>query len=69
MSELIIWGHAQSSAHPVLFSKHRRIVVFLPPGLREFSIVYLSCSTVGSPGGEFNSYKSKRLRRMGSISH
>ena len=40
---------------PVLFGKHRRIVV-LPPGLREFST---SSAIMDSPGGEFNSYIQK----------
>jgi len=36
-----LWGHTQSSAHPVLFGKHRHIAVFLPLGMREFSSTFL----------------------------
>ena len=39
-TELRLWGHAQSSTHPVLFGKLCDIVV-LPPGLHDFSIPFL----------------------------
>ena len=41
VTQLRLWGHAQSSAHPVIFDKHRRIVVFY----RQVSVsfIYLSC--------------------------
>ena len=62
-TELRPWSHAQSSAHPVLFGKRRCIVVFYHRVYVSF--LYLSCSAImDSPGGEFNSYKSKRLGQI-----
>ena len=40
MTKLRQWCHAQSSAHPVLFGKHLRIVVLPLPGLREFQVFF-----------------------------
>ena len=62
-TELRLWGHTQSSAHPVLFGKHHHIVVFYRQVWVSF--LYLSCSAImDSPGGEFSSYKSKCLGQM-----
>ena len=62
-TELRLWGHAQSSAHLVLFGKHRHIVVFYCQVCVSF--LYLSCSAImDTPDGEFNSYKSKHLGQM-----
>ena len=48
---------------PVLFGKHRLIVIFYRQVCVSF--LYLSCSAVmDSPGGKFNSYKSKHLGQM-----
>ena len=59
-TELRLWDHAQSSTHHVLFGKHCHIVVFYRQVCVSF--LYLSYSAImDSPGGEFNSYKSKRL--------
>ena len=61
--ELELWGHAQSSAHPVIFVKHRCIVVFYRQVCVSF--LYLSCSaSIDSPGGKFNSYKSMHLAML-----
>ena len=71
-TELRLWGHAKSFAHPVLFGKQRHIVVFCRQVCVRF--LYLSCSAIlyslgGWGGGEFNSYNSKRLGQIWSISN
>ena len=58
-TELRLWGHAQNSTHNVLLGKHCRIVVF-PPSLHDEFYTFLR-AIMDPPGGEFNSYKSKRL--------
>jgi len=47
-SELKLWGHAQSSAHLVLFDKHRLIAVFYRHVCYTFLVVKLWILLVAS---------------------